>query len=110
MESTEGRFRAAETKLKLRAGFRSSSVAFAQVNKREYKRKNRSSQFRQPRMPPNDAARLAVLRRAIIPLTRLSGRQFHAGIMEQPPGEPEAVHKVASIYLGRRQKEAYRST
>ena len=36
-------------------------------------------------MPPNDAVYLAVFWRAIIPLTRLPGRRFHAGIMEQPP-------------------------
>lgn len=35
--SPEGRFRASETKLKLRGGFKPSSIAFAQVNKREYK-------------------------------------------------------------------------
>ena len=35
--SPEGRFRAAETKLKLRGGFKPFSIAFAQVNKREYK-------------------------------------------------------------------------
>lgn len=33
----EGRFRATETELKLRGGFKPSSIAFAQVNKREYK-------------------------------------------------------------------------
>lgn len=32
---SEGRFRTDETELKLRSGFKSSSIAFAQVNKRE---------------------------------------------------------------------------
>ena len=35
--SPEGRFRAGETELKPRAQFKASSVAFSQVNKREYR-------------------------------------------------------------------------
>lgn len=42
----ESRFRTAETELKLRGGFKASSSAFAQVNKREYNRENRFPQFR----------------------------------------------------------------
>lgn len=48
-----GRFRKTETELKLQGGFKPFSIAFAQVNKQEYKRQNRFPQYLQPRMPPN---------------------------------------------------------
>ena len=54
--SPGGRFRKAETELKLHGGFKPFSIAFARVNKQEYKYENRFSQYLQPRMPPNCVA------------------------------------------------------